>query len=433
MLPGPFLLGASAYNDHVQQMARALYERGHLAAWVTGTVDVWRGPAAAALRSGIRRYLPTVDRQMARRAIREVPPHVVRSRRGWDLLRASATVAGASVHVTDWLWERAEMGLDRECARRLSAADVSGYLGIEFGALGSLQAARQFNKPSVLAFLSPHHLTRNRWVDPEFERYPDLRTSEGAAMAALTVERDRRRDAEASMADWIVTASSFTTQSLIAAGVPAGKLLTVPLGGPDPVDTSDIPASPPSRAIFVYAGSVAVHKGVHHLLEAWGRLAPSGAELHVYGQNRLPRSVTDALASSGGRGVRFHGFVPASELRRAYLAASALVLPTLADGFGQVVTDALACGLPVVTTTNAGAADRLVHGESGLIVPPADVDALAAALDWCMSHPSRLAAMRGAALEQARRWTWREFRQAFLEALSGAVTAPRLRPQSRTA
>jgi glycosyltransferase involved in cell wall biosynthesis len=186
--------------------------------------------------------------------------------------------------------------------------------------------------------------------------------------------------------------------------------------------------------IFVYAGSVAVHKGVHHLVEAWARVAPPNAELHVYGQNRLPPRVMDALAGERGRAaVRFRGFVAAADLRRAYLSGSALVLPTLADGFGQVVTDALAHGLPVITTANAGAADRLVHGESGLIVPPADVDALAAALDWCVSHPARLFEMRAAALAQAGRWTWRDFRSAFIAALAGALAAPQALPAARTA
>jgi glycosyltransferase involved in cell wall biosynthesis len=99
------------------------------------------------------------------------------------------------------------------------------------------------------------------------------------------------------------------------------------------------------------------------------------------------------------------------------------VLPTLGDGFGQVVTDALAHGLPVITTTNAGAADRIVHGESGLVVPPADVDALAAALEWAAGHRRALFDMRGAALAQARGWTWREFRAAFLARIDAALAA----------
>jgi glycosyltransferase involved in cell wall biosynthesis len=433
-LPARLLLGASAHNDHVQQMARALHECGSLAAYVTGTVDVWRSPMGAAIRAGVGRCVPAIDRQLARRAITQVPAGVVRPRRGWDLLRAAATVAGAGVRTTDWLWERAEMSLDEACARHLERPEVGGYLGIEFGALAALRAARRVHKPGLLAFLSPHHLTRDRWLNPEYDRHPALRSDLDRRIAALTVERDRRRDAEAATADWLLTGSSFTTRSLVAAGVPASRILTVPLGGPDPVEASALPASRPAKTIFVYAGSVAVHKGVHHLLDAWARVAPASAELHVYGQNRLPRGVTDAcVGDRGGAAIHFHGLVPAAELRRAYLDGSVLVLPTLADGFGQVVTDALAHGLPVITTTNAGAADCLVHGESGLIVPPADVEALAAALDWCISHPARLFEMRAAALAQAHRWTWRDFRAAFIAAIAGALAQQASLPAERTA
>ena len=124
---------------------------------------------------------------------------------------------------------------------------------------------------------------------------------------------------------------------------------------------------------------------------------------------------------SPGHRVSFHGSVPAPLLSDAYLNASVLVLPSLCDGFGLVVSEALAHGLPVVTTTNAGAADLVEHGRTGFVIPPADEDALVETLQWCRDHPLDLLEMRRAALASARRWTWADFRRRQIDLLACAL------------
>jgi glycosyltransferase involved in cell wall biosynthesis len=148
------------------------------------------------------------------------------------------------------------------------------------------------------------------------------------------------------------------------------------------------------------------------LLEAWRQVAPSGAELHFYGQMLAPEgAIADAQRAPGGHGLVFHGSVGPDELRAAYRAASILILPTMCDGFGMVVSEALAHGLPVITTRNAGAADLVTDGASGYILPAGDVEGLARTLQWCLDHPRELARMRVAAWHAAARWTWHHFRR----------------------
>jgi glycosyltransferase involved in cell wall biosynthesis len=363
-----------------------------------------------------------VNRQLARRAIREVPSERVHPRWGWDLARTLAAMSGAGAGLQDELWERAEHSLDRYCARVLADPAVDGFLGVEFGALSALTEARRQSKVGLVAFLSPHHATRRRWLEPELDAWPQAQTPTDRKLAALSVARDARRDEEAAMADWIITGSSFTSKSLVDAGHPAAKMLTIPLGGPPPVPVSALPNRPAGVTRVVFAGSVALHKGAHHLIEAWQRLAPRGAELHFYGKVLLPQAMIEAVRrKTAGSSIAFHGLIPASDLRAAYLDASVLVLPTLADGFGQVVADALAHGLPVITTTNAGAADRITPGVSGFVVPPANVAALADRLAWCLDHPADLFAMREAALAEAGRWTWADFRRTFIARMATAL------------
>src|SRR5262249_15146029 len=97
-------------------------------------------------------------------------------------------------------------------------------------------------------------------------------------------------------------------------------------------------------------------------------------------------------------------------------SADVLVFPTLSDGFGMVLTEAMAHGLPVITTDQAGAAD-LVTPDNGLVVAAADPRALADALEWCLHHRERLYAIRCHALETSRRRQWSDFRRDLIAAL----------------
>jgi glycosyltransferase involved in cell wall biosynthesis len=207
-------------------------------------------------------------------------------------------------------------------------------------------------------------------------------------------------DEEARLADWVVTNSSFTTQSLVDAGVDSRKVLTVPLGGPGSDGRNRVADSSAGAASKIFVGPTSVRRcSLSSTRVATGRRrAP---ELHFYGEQLLPRTVVEeARTAKGGERIFFHGSVPSADLPAVYRGASVLVFPTLCDGFGMVASEALANGLPVITTRNAGAADAIEEGRSGFVIAPADEDALASSMQWCADHPRDLLAMRAAALSR---------------------------------
>jgi glycosyltransferase involved in cell wall biosynthesis len=413
-----FLLGTVAYARHVQHMALALHEAGALGAYHAASVDHYRSPAGRRARQVIARRLPRLDRELRRRRIGTVPEDLVVAHLGADLARTLAGRLRLGERLVDWLWERGEHALDRRCARLLATSAFDAFLGVEHGALATLEAARRLGKPGVVAFLSPHHATRARLVDAEYARFPELATSATRRLLELGRRRDARRDAEAAAADVVLANSEFTRRSLAAAGIPASRIVSVPLGSPPALPDEALPARPPAAVSLIYAGPVSVRKGAHHLLEAWRRLpARHGARLDLYGVPLLPRRCLDGLPDD----VRLHGSVPHGELQGAYRQAAALVFPTLCDGFGEVVTEALAAGLPVITTRHAGAAELIEEGRSGFLVEPGEPGALTDRLAWCLEHPAELHAMRPAALAAARAWTWADFRAALRERLGRAL------------
>jgi glycosyltransferase involved in cell wall biosynthesis len=404
-------VGTVAHNPHVGNMARALYEVDSLAAFYTGGIDIVKSPGGRFIRRMASSVYPPLDSRLRRRHIPGVPQELIFPAWGWEGLRLATRYLNFGERLGDQVWERSELALDRRCARILTEDRFDAYLGVEHGALSSLQAAHTLGKKSVVSFLSPHHAIRAEWVDPEYERFPELLTPSIRKIRQLAKIRDARRDEEARTASVVYCASTFTAQSLIRVGLATPERLSVVPPGCPEVEPSRLPNAVnggPMR--FVWSGTVAVHKGIRVLLEAWKRLNPNrSAELHIYGA----LTVSQRFFRPTPPNVVFHGPVTSWEIRSAYQQGDVLVFPTLCDGFGMVVGEAFSSGLPVITTPNAGAADLIRHGDNGFLVPPRDAEQLAERLEWCLDHPEQLRAMGSAARQTALGWSWRDFRRVF--------------------
>lgn len=237
----------------------------------------------------------------------------------------------------------------------------------------------------------------------EANNFPDL----APALAAVEEPNWKleRKEQEITLADHIFVASSVTERSLTEAGVPTEKISVIPYGAP----TSYFQPKPKPdltfRALFV--GSVSPRKGVHYLLRAWQELKLPGAELLFVGPNILPQ---EWLARYGDC-FRYVPSVPHQRLNEYYSLGSIFVFPSLVEGFGLVLLEAMACGIPIITTPNTAGPDIITEGVEGFIVSIRDVEALKEKLGWCYEHPQELAEMGRAARRKAEQLTWDLYRQ----------------------
>ena len=145
--------------------------------------------------------------------------------------------------------------------------------------------------------------------------------------------------------------------------------------------TRDYDAGSPLRLLAV--GRLIPRKGIDRLLRAVQLAQKRGAAvaLEILGSGESEDDLRALASELAVDGVSFAGFVDQAGLPEHYAAAGAFVFPTLRDPFGFVLLEAMAAGLPVVTSPWAGATrDLVVDGENGLVVDPDDVDALADAL-----------------------------------------------------
>lgn len=146
--------------------------------------------------------------------------------------------------------------------------------------------------------------------------------------------------------------------------------------------------------MFLYAGSGFERKGVAQLLRALARVAAPACVVIAGADKHAPRY--RRLAMRLGLEKRTHFIGPAGNLVDWYGAADAFVLPTLYDPMPNAALEALACGLPVITTLQCGARELIESGRNGVVLDALDIDGLAAALSD-LARTGRAGAMRAAA------------------------------------
>jgi glycosyltransferase involved in cell wall biosynthesis len=222
----------------------------------------------------------------------------------------------------------------------------------------------------------------------------------------------------------VITPSTHTARLVVARlGVRADHVYVCAPGAP----TWDrLGASPntPADGYFLFVGTLEPRKNVGVLLDAYARLVARSttAPRLVLAGGAGPGSAEwlDRLARAPLRGrVEHLGYVPRETREALYAGARALILPSLDEGFGLPVLEAMSAGVPVVASTE-GALPEVV-GEAGMLVAPTNVEAIAAALERLLVEPAFAADLGRAGLERARAFTWTaaavRVRQAYADAV----------------
>ena len=168
----------------------------------------------------------------------------------------------------------------------------------------------------------------------------------------------------------------------------------------------------PVRGRVLFAGTANLGKGIHYLGMAVERLIASGCHYQFRVAGHVNRRIAEQLLC---RNLLFLGRVPRDRIHEEFAAADVFVLPSLAEGSAAVTYEALAAGVPVVTTPAAGSVVR--DGIDGRIVPERDPVALADAIAEVVEDPDKRARMSVAARARARDFTWERYGERLVGAL----------------
>ena len=304
--------------------------------------------------------------------------------------------------------------LDWITARHLASGRYDLFHSWSGDCLRTLRTAHKMGIPSVLEIPTWHRdrgkIKRPRQLEKAQQR-PDLPLTK-RWKEDLLLQRERFIE-EYDLATLILVLSERAADTFRVQGFPEEKLFYLPRG----VDIERFtPGERPPHFRAVFSGALIERKGVHHLLEAWARLDLKDAELWLVGS--IHDEMKPFLQKYARPNVKALGFAkePEQYLRQATIH----VFPSQCEGSAKVTYEAAACGLPQITTREAG--DVVEDGVQGIIVPPGDVDALAAAIQHLYDHPEIVDRMSIAARERVvENFTWDHFRARLLKAYAVAM------------
>ena len=385
-------------NANVRQAAQALNEAGLLSEFWTSVY--WRRERV------LRHMLPgRLRRLLDRRAFPQVPQKLVRCHPWPEIGRLLASQMGLSNIV------RHEKGrlcvdavyrsLDRKVALRLHRKnDIFAVHAYEDGALESFRAAQSLGMRAIYELPIGYWKCYRDLMREEAELQPEwINTLPGNSDSDA---KRRRKDEELSLASRILVPSKFVRRTLKSAGHLSAPISVVPYGAPPPLLRINKPARRRNERLkVIFVGSLGQRKGVSYLLRAVEMLG-SSVELTLIGSRVGECKALDEAC----RKHRWIPSLPHIEVLHQIQRHDVMVFPSLFEGFGLVLLEAMSCGVPVIATPNGAAPDILTDGEDGFIVPIRDVEAIAARLEMLYHDDERLVAMSEAAMRTAARHSW---------------------------
>lgn len=239
----------------------------------------------------------------------------------------------------------------------------------------------------------------------ERERYPGIEKQKSLE----SVEKGVRRNFEKwLLSDLILVPSNFVLERVVKLGGKAEKIDIVPYG----INANWFYHQPiPKKGKILFVGSVGLRKGNHYLAEATNILKKRGVkcEVRVVGPYNQ-----ETIQQPEFQGPTYIGQVPRSEVIKEFLEADIFVMPTLSDSFALVHLEAMACGVPVITTPNCGSVVR--DHEEGFIVPIRDAPTLADRMEQLLTDDNLRNQMSQKARERAKEFSWDKYLERLLEA-----------------
>lgn len=214
---------------------------------------------------------------------------------------------------------------------------------------------------------SSHQRYQERIVREEFRRW--------GLSYPVSDERDTVREEKIyEVADLITVPSGFAARSFIEMGLPAEKIRRIPYGVR--LERFHPVGEPPTgRFEVLFAGAVSLRKGVPYLLEAFAQVRHPDKRLRIAGA--IKPDLEAILSRLPQENVEFLGPVPQDRLIELMSTSTVMVLPSIEEGLALVQGQAMACGCPVIASTNTGSEDLFTNGVEGFIVPIRDSSALA--------------------------------------------------------
>jgi glycosyltransferase involved in cell wall biosynthesis len=202
-------------------------------------------------------------------------------------------------------------------------------------------------------------------------------------------------------ADYFIAPTEFVKKTLIENNIKENKIFINP-NGVDKKIFSDFKLKENFKIIFLFIANITLMKGLQYLLEAWDNLKIKDAELIICGNcsPEVKKILNNYLIKN--KNIKYEGQV--SNPFKYYKKSSVFILPSLMEGMPRVVTEAMACGLPVIVTPIASSIIK--NGQEGLIIESENIESIEKAIKYFYDHKSECKRMGKIAHESSKKLIW---------------------------
>lgn len=293
--------------------------------------------------------------------------------------------------LANWNYYSLEI-FDNWASSQIDKCDL--FVGWSGYSLQSLRKAKSLGAVTILERGSSHILFQKEILEEEYANY-------GIKDKLIDNKIVQKELLEYQEADYISIPSEFVKETFVNKGIDPKKLIQIPYG----VDLTNFRKIQKEDDIFrvIFAGSLSLRKGVHYLLKAFSELGLKNVELVLIGhQSKEIKPFMEKYKEY----YRYIGKVLHLELYRYLSQGSIFVLPSVEEGLAMVIPQAMACGLPVICTTNTGGADIIRDEKEGFIIPIRDVEALKAKILYLYENEGKRKQMSEMALQRVKGFTW---------------------------
>lgn len=404
------LLSHPTGNANVRAVLEALDRADLLAKFLTTLA--WSG------NSPLLQALPPNSRaQMARRGY-DLPHYKIKiypARETVRLLAEKLQLHSLTRHAGAWAGlDKVGRELDKFTAEYLEQnhkrLKIRGVYAYEDFADQSFETAQQLGIRRIYDLPIAYWETAQRLLQNEAARYPEWEPTLGGTRDSE--EKLARKTRELDLAETVICPSAFVLDSLPEQARLTKKCVVAQFGSP-PYMTYESHGTHGKPLRLLFAGALTQRKGLADLFAAMKLVRSTEVELVVMGALVLPmRFYRNQFADFIYEPPRAHAAV--LELMRS---CDVLVLPSIVEGRALVQQEAMACGLPLIVTRNAGGEDLIVEGETGFLVPAGAPAAIAEKIDWFAQNRGELPAMSSAARLKAAELTWLGYGEKILHAI----------------
>jgi starch synthase len=389
-------------NANVRQAARALNEGGLLAEFWTSVC--WPGEhplnhvLSPSMRNELRRrFFPEVHEDQRHSHLWPEMARLLTGRLGLKRLTKH--------EVGPFCIDAVYRSVDRKVAARLRKSPVAqGVFAYEDGALETFRTARRLGIKTIYELPIGYWKSYRELMKEEAAREPEWAST--LPGNTDSPEKLKRKDDELELADQIIVPSEFVRGTLSKNDSLTAPIHVVPYGAPAVTSIERGMRPPGSKLRIIFVGALTQRKGLAYLLRAVERLN-SSVELTIVGKRVGECRELD-------RALSIHRWIPSlphNSVLQEISRHDVMVFPTLFEGFGLVVLEAMSVGVPVITTPNSGATECISDGKDGFLVPIRDVDAIVQRLELLFQGQERLPAMADAARSRAVKHCWERYRQ----------------------